>query len=242
MARLRRLLFSLFVLIGPATAHAQRRMVAEGLPTGADALYVSTGPTARVYFSTRAYGGGISSVGQFTSSNTVLSDTATGNKIVLYSTGSVTALSFVGDGSLLTNLNTGAVAQSSKTYNLTGSTSEPNEFKVCFATGTITASGTRPIQVSYSGSITASGAAGHYCVVNFLQDGAFISPYTYTVGMGAAVTVSAGGFGNGTTVRVFPAPSAGEHSWCISMRAPFGDTCTFSYGSSHGNEFSVTEL
>jgi hypothetical protein len=102
--------------------------------------------------------------------------------------------------------------------------------------------GNAPVQVHYSGSITASGAAGHYCVLNILQDGAFISPYSSTVGMGAAVTSSAGGFGNGTMVKVFPAPSAGSHSWCLSMIAPFGDTCTFTFASAHGNQFGVTEL
>lgn len=242
MGRLRRLLCSLFLLIGPATAHAQRRMVAEGLPTGADALYVSTGPTARVYFSTRAYAGGIATVGIFTSSNAVISDTATGNKIVLYSTGSVTARSFVGDGSLLTNVPTGAVAQSSKTLNLTGTTTATTNFDICYATGTITASGTRPVMVYYAGSITQAGSAGRYCLISFMQDGAHISPYTRTVGMGGAVTSSAGGFGNGSTTRVFPAPSAGSHAWCISMISPFGDACTFTYSSAHGNEFGVTEL
>ncbi len=136
----------------------------------------------------------------------------------------------------------GNVAQSTITYNLTGATTETTNFKLCYATGTLTTDGSSPVQVFYSGDITESGAAGRYCVINFLQDGAFISPASTTIGMGKATNSSAGGSGNGTTSRVFPAPSAGSHSWCISLISPFGDTCTFTSSSVLGNEFGVIEL
>lgn len=179
---------------------------------------------------------------------TVMEGLAASNNTILVST--PTAKVTVGTGGLCfqdatcqtTAASTPAVAQSSKTFNLTGTTSATTNFDICYATGTITASGTRPVQVYYAGSITQAGAAGRYCLISFMQDGAHISPYDRTTGMGAAVTSSAGGFGNGSTSRVFPAPSAGEHSWCISMISPFGDACTFTYSSAHGNEFGVTEL
>lgn len=179
---------------------------------------------------------------------TVMEGLAASNNTILVST--PTAKVTVGTGGLCfqdatcqtTAASTPAVAQSSKTFNLTGTTSATTNFDICYATGTITASGTRPVQVYYAGSITQAGAAGRYCVISFMQDGAHISPYTRTVGMGAAVTSSAGGFGNGSTSRVFPAPSAGSHSWCIALISPFGDACTFTYSSAHGNEFGVTEL
>lgn len=152
---------------------------------------------------------------------------------------SATASGFFGNGSALTGL---PVAQTTVTYNLTGATTETTTFKVCYASGTLTTNGSSLIQVHYSGSITNSGAAGTYCILNIMQDGAFISPYTSTVGMGASVNGAAGGFGNATMTRIFPAPSAGSHSWCLSMISPFGTTCTFTYASAHGNEFGVTEL
>lgn len=241
-----RLLLLLSSLLLSSSAFAQRRMVAEGLQAGNNAIFVST-PTGSVYIrtaGTMTVAGNAFSVG--TSSFVVAGGSAT----VAYrlqagsvlTTASVTASGFFGDGSGLTNLPSAGVAQSSKTFNLTGSTTETTTFRICYATGTITASGTRPVQVYYAGSITQAGSAGRYCLITFLQDGAHISPYTATVGMGSAVTSSAGGFGNGSTSRVFPAPSAGSHSWCISMISPFGDACTFTYSSAHGNEFGVTEL
>lgn len=227
-------------------AQAQRRSVMEGLQAGNSAIFVST-PTAAVYVrtaGTMTVSGNAFSVG--TSSFVVAGGSAT----VAYrmqagsflTTSSSTASAFFGDGSNLTNLPSASVAQSSKTYNLTGTTTATTNFDICYATGTITASGTRPVQVYYSGSITQAGASGRYCVISFMQDGAHIAPYTRTVGMGAGVTSSAGGFGTATNVRVFPAPSAGSHAWCISMISPFGDACTFTFASAHGNEFGVTEL
>lgn len=151
---------------------------------------------------------------------------------------SATASGFFGDGSALTNIS----AVSTVTYNLTGATTETTNFKVCYATGTLTLLAGTQVQVTYSGDITNSGAAGQYCVINFLQDGAFISPASSTIGMGKSNNASAGGSGNATTVRVFPSPGAGSHSWCVSMISPFGATCTFTSSAVLGNQFSVTEL
>ena len=128
------------------------------------------------------------------------------------------------------------------TYNLSAATTETTNFNICYGTGTLTLSAGTQVQVAYSGDITNSGAAGTYCIIIFLQDGAFISPASRTVGMGKSNNAAAGGSGNGTTVRVFPSPGAGSHSWCASMISPFGTTCTFSTGGAYGNQFSVTEL
>lgn len=155
---------------------------------------------------------------------------------------SITGTAFFGDGSALTNLPSSPVAQSSFTYGLNGATTETTNFTTCYASGTLTTGGTAPIAVFYSGDITSSGAAGTYCVINFLQDGAYISPASKTIGMGKAASASAGGAGNGTTVRIFPAPSAGSHSWCVSLISPFGATCTFTNTSVLGNQFGVVEL
>jgi hypothetical protein len=152
---------------------------------------------------------------------------------------SVTASGFFGNGSALTGL---PVAQTTVTYNLSGATTETTTFKVCYGSGTLTTSAGTQVQVAYSGDITNSGAAGQYCVINFLQDGAFISPASSTIGMGKSNNASAGGSGNATTVRVFPSPGAGSHSWCVSMISPFGATCTFTSSAVLGNQFSVTEL
>ena len=224
-------LLLLFSLAVPAAA--QRRMIAEGLQAGNNAIFVST-PTASVYVrtaGTMTVSGNAFSVGG--SSFAVAGGSAT----VAYS---MTAARFIGDGSGLTGL--GGVAQSSITYNLSGTTTETTNFKVCYGSATITTGGSSPIVVFYSGDITNSGAAGTYCIINFLQDGAFISPASSTVGMGKSNNAAAGGSGNATTFRVLPAPSAGSHSWCVSLISPFGSSCTFSQGGAYGNQFGVIEL
>ncbi len=183
------------------------------------------------------FGNGSALTGLAGESNTYASSKTFTTNVLMQA--SATASGFFGNGSALTGL---PVAQTTVTYNLTGATTETTTFKVCYASGTLTTNGSSLIQVHYSGSITNSGAAGTYCILNIMQDGAFISPYTSTVGMGASVNGAAGGFGNATMTRIFPAPSAGSHSWCLSMISPFGTTCTFTYASAHGNEFGVTEL
>ncbi len=152
---------------------------------------------------------------------------------------SATASGFFGDGSALTGL---PVAQTTITYNLGGATTETTNFKVCYGTGTLTFGGTAPVAVFYSGDITNSGAAGTYCIINFLLDGAFISPASSLVGMGKSNNAAAGGSGNAATLRLFPNPGAGSHSYCISLISPFGTTCTFSTGGTYGNQFGVVEL
>lgn len=209
-------------------AAAQRKTVMEGLAASNNTVYIDTAAA---------------SVGFSTSVPTSKLHVHNGDIRISTGVGAASRGIIFQDGTTQTTAaSTPAVAQSSKTFNLTGTTTATTNFDICYATGTITASGTRPVQVYYAGSITQAGAAGRYCVISFMQDGAHITPYTRTVGMGAAVTSSAGGFGNGSTTRVFPAPSAGSHAWCISMISPFGDACTFTYSSAHGNEFGVTEL
>lgn len=212
-------------------AQAQRRSVMEGLQAGNSAIFVST-PTASVYVRTA---GTMTVSGNAFSVGTSTFVVAGGSATVAYS---MTAKSFVlsGGGSL------GGVAQSSITYNLSGTTTETTNFKVCYGSATITTGGASPIVVFYSGDITNSGAAGTYCIINFLQDGAFISPASSTVGMGKSNNAAAGGSGNATTFRVLPAPTAGEHSWCVSLISPFGTSCTFSQGGTYGNQFGVIEL
>lgn len=241
-----RSLLILCSLLAAAPARAITRTIMEGTQAGNQAVFVST-KTGSVYVrtaGTMTVSGNAFSVG--TSSFVV----AGGSVTVAYrlqagsllTTASVTASGFFGDGSGLTGLPSAGVAQYAKVNDITGSTTETTSFKLCYATVTITASGTRPVEVYYSGSITQAGSAGRYCVINILQDGAFISPYSSTIGMGAGVTSSAGGFGNASTRRTLAAPAAGSRSWCISMISPFGDACTFTYSSAHGNEFGVTEL
>lgn len=223
-----RLLLILSSLILCAPAQAQRRMIAEGLAASNNTVFIDT---ASIRFG----------VGLSTPSSRF--HVHNGDVRISTSAGAASRGIIFQDGTTqATAASTPAVAQSSKTFNLTGTTTATTNFDICYASGTITASGTRPVQVYYAGSITQAGAAGRYCLISFMQDGAHIAPYSRTVGMGAAVTSSAGGFGNGSTSRVFPAPSAGSHSWCISMISPFGDACTFTYSSAHGNEFGVTEL
>ena len=251
MARLLPLLCSLFLA---TTAQAQRRAVMENLATTGTSIFISS-TQQRVGIGTAAPVAlldvnGAASIGFSVSKTTVDSGggvtmaanadlTVSGPTGYITAGASVTASAFFGHGAALTGL---PVAQTTVTYNLSGATTETTNFKVCYGTGTLVLSAGTQVQVVYSGDITNSGAAGTYCIINFLQDGAFILPATNAIGMGKSNNAAAGGSGNATTVRVFPSPGAGSHSWCISMISPFGTTCTFSTGGAYGNQFSVTEL
>lgn len=67
--------------------------VMESIPSHGGAIRVSTGAGNHVSFSTSPYTGTVPNVGIYTSSNVVISTRAAGPNIVLYATGSVTALS-----------------------------------------------------------------------------------------------------------------------------------------------------
>lgn len=83
---------SLLALL-PLSASAARTVM-EGIPASRAVIHITTGPAAspsdkRVHIATMAYGGVTADVGLFSSSNVVVSDTATGDKCVIYATGSI---------------------------------------------------------------------------------------------------------------------------------------------------------
>lgn len=243
------------LLVSASSAATTRRAVMESLPTTGSSIFISTSaaricvgcvnPATTLDVSgTSQFGttvkSTVSTAGDWTGALNA-DITLSGPSGFLTTGSSVTASAFFGNGSGLTGV-AASVAQATITYNLSGATAETTNFKLCYGTGTLTTGGTAPVVVFYSGDITNSGAAGTYCIINFLQDGAFISPATNAIGMGKSNNAAAGGSGNASTFRVFPAPSSGSHSWCVSMISPFGTTCTFSTGGTYGNQFGVIEL
>ena len=71
-------------------AQAQSRGIFEGVKATGNVILISTtAANRRVHLSTTAYTGGVASVGVYSSSNAVFSDTAAGNKVVIYATGSI---------------------------------------------------------------------------------------------------------------------------------------------------------
>ena len=161
-AHLRRLLCSVAVALAailPTQSYAQRRSLMEGLASGANAILVSTAP-ARVYMSTTAYGGAVSNVAVFTSSNIVLSDTAAGDKVVIYSTGTVktTTLMFA-DGTTQT-----AAAASAST---TAEWQFLSSATVSAVTSVSIALTTTPVRVEFN--FTQNTSAANY-IVRFNAD------------------------------------------------------------------------
>ncbi len=82
------LILSSLLLASPS--HALVRVLMEGVPSTKYVLYVDT-INARAYLSTGSYTGGIIDVGLYVTSNTVWSNTATGNKVVVYASGTIVA-------------------------------------------------------------------------------------------------------------------------------------------------------
>ena len=147
------------------------------------------------------------------------------------------------DGSISTSANSGAVAAStvfasSITQGFTSGTSATS-LSVCYATQTITTSGGK-VAVWYSGSLHNSVAANG-CIVGFLEDGAYIAPYTNAIGHAVAVSHAANLPASASFWTLVRAPSAGAHSYCITLAA-LANTCTLSAFSYYYNEFGVMEF
>lgn len=98
---MRYLLTALLSLL-PLSANAGR-VVMENTATTSNTIFIDTA-TPRVAISTTGYGGGIPNVALVVSSNVVISSPTSSNNVVVYSTGSVVASKFLGDGSGLTSL------------------------------------------------------------------------------------------------------------------------------------------
>lgn len=100
-------LLALFLLL-PSNSHATALSVMENTRVSKNAIFVSTQSKngfIGLGISTQSYNGAVPSVGLYSSSNVVVSNTPSDN-CVIYATGSVTCISFVGDGSKITGVTT----------------------------------------------------------------------------------------------------------------------------------------
>lgn len=79
------------------------KAIMEQIAATGNTIFVDT-QTARVGVSTTGYGGGVSNVSLFTSSNVVVSSPTSSNNIVLYATGTVSAARFEGSGAGIVDL------------------------------------------------------------------------------------------------------------------------------------------
>lgn len=86
----------------------------------------------------------------------------------------------------------------------------------CVSTVTITSYGNK-IAVSFNGSVQSSGS-GNVVVLNVLQDGSYVGPYTTTIGMNSCQTYTSNAPCPISFRVIISAPAAGSHSYCLSRR------------------------
>ena len=228
--------------IGNVGLFTSSNIVAGTLGAGKDSVVIYA--TGTVSTRSGQFSSGVqASTGQFTgtgngtysitlSSGLSFSATATGIK---WSDGTVSTTAFSAPAAA-----PAAVAQSTVTRNIASATTATT-FSVCYATGTLTTGGSAPVAVHYSGALRNSGAVSSFCILNVLLDGSFISPWTNTQGMAMSINTGSNLDSPAMLYRVFAAPAAGSHTWCLALAAS-ANTCTFSNVSFVGNEFGVTEL
>lgn len=213
-----------------STASAQK-VVTESVPGTRNVIHITTG-TPRVHFSTRSYGGGVSNVGVATSSNVVVSDPTSSDKVVIYATGTIVAQHFSGPS-----------LSSTTTIGL-NQTFIPGDgfdvFQVCHSTLSITTNGGK-VAIWFSGGL-GSSTNGASLGLNVLEDGEFISPYTKDIGIVQLFATSADNdvTQNASFHIVIRAPSAGSHNYCIAPRVSAG-TGKYSITSAQAS-FGVMEV
>ena len=134
------------------------------------------------------------------------------------------------------------IHKSSAATNLAQATGTNTTFGTCIAgsTVTITTTGGSPILASVMAT-TYNGTATSIVSCTIQQDGAFLTGMTTTKG-GPWCTSSAASESNNCSFQMlFPAPSAGSHSYCIACRSNAG-TWTFANDANLGNQFWVMEI
>lgn len=93
-------------------------------------------------------------------------------------------------------------------------------FGVCFATVVITTGGQGRIRIGASGMWQSS--YGNYSALNVLQDGQFVAPYSSSLGIQAMQGTYGGASVSLGVNFLLPAPSAGQHSYCLTGRSASG--------------------
>lgn len=254
-------------------AAAQTRAVMEGVVASRFTVKVDT-TNARLLVSTYTYQGGISNVGLFTSSNvsignnnavvayatgtlvtsigsfqSVLVGTVSANTVhaaTVSATGGSFAQSILVNGAIVPSTSTAAqINHSTATVDdiATSGITQTN-FSVCHATVTYTTSSAcRAVLVYFSGNMSRAGAGTFGCKLNFKRDGAFVKG-DIDKGVIHGTSASATVVMSGTFSYLTDCPSAGAHSYCLSMATYASPTsCAFEAGvTSSGNQFGVMEI
>ena len=132
---------------------------------------------------------------------------------------------------------------SSTTADISNSGLTETAFTVCQATQTVTiGSGCQAVMVYYSGAATRAGSGTLGCKMNFMEDGAYVLGNKDN-GVQVFATASAGSPFNMGFQRIIRCPSAGSHSYCLSMAVYAASSCAYEAGiTSAGNQFGVLEL
>lgn len=123
-----------------------------------------------------------------------------------------------------------------------GGTWSYTAFGVAQTTVTMTASGNHKVRITLNASVENT-AQYNSVAATFLQDGAFVSPYSSSIASKYIVMAVSGGSGdNGLDFSVvIPAPSAGSHSYGLAMRVG-GGTGSFTSSSLAAHQFCVEEV
>lgn len=186
----------------------------------------------------------INGAAQFGAGSTKSTFTASGS-LIMSSTASitvpgssVTANSFYGDGSHLTGIGNGISSTTTAGQGGFNFTTTQAAFSLCATTLTITTNG-GPVAVWFSGAGASSQVTLSTIGLSVLQDGAFVSGYSSSVGFSAFSPTINTQEGNLGFYNVIAAPASGTHSYCLTAKISGG---TFSFDQADtAPQFGVKE-
>lgn len=248
--------FLSFLLMTIATPLMAQRAIMEGVPSTRYAIKVDT-TAGRVDIGTTSYTGGISNVGLFVASNSVVGSLSNKNACVTYSSGSVscigastfqsssTASAFFGDGSHLSGINT-SVFKSSYAFSFT-QTGIPTTYSgVPISSVTLTTAGGRPIRIC----IHATGAddsLNRQLCGNVLQNGIYLAPFAANKSFSCdkRITTATGAEQTIDRCVTFPAsqaPAAGTNIWALYLKVDGGSVNSPGVVGDDPNSLGVEEL
>lgn len=224
--------------------HVTGNLTVDGTGSFGDTITASKGVSATtgVVSGTLAVGSTLTVTNAGTGAITVTGGITAGSGAVaiINQTGKIPALSstyFASlDGSNLTGIDN---ATSSTTYSLGSPAAAQTAFGVCTTTLTVTTTGNR-VLVWFNGTGTTSSVTGSTMGLNVLQDGAFLTGFSSSVGMSAGTNATNLLNTNLSFSVLLPAPSAASHSYCLTSKSSAGN---FSFDATDvQGQFGVKEV
>lgn len=133
----------------------------------------------------------------------------------------------------------GNVSASTSTTGIPEATFTNTTFDRCVTGSTVTMTTTgRPVVVWFTGSTSINAAVTG--AVSFMQDGAFVSPLSSSIGV-LGVGTSVDTEVNASFHFLVSSIAAGSHSWCLAVKTPSG-TLTVKNDTLRINQFGAYEM